>query len=61
MAVSGIGSSNTLTGAAASPVGHHKHGGHRSASIDDVGAQGGAPASAGRPASGIGSNVDIKA
>ena len=60
MAVSGMGASNMLTGAA-SPAGHHKHGGHRSALIDDVGAQSAGPPSAGRPPSGVGSKVDIKA
>ena len=60
MAVSGMGASNLLAGAA-STVGHHKHGGHRSAAIDDIGAQGAGPPSAARPPSGVGGKIDIKA
>jgi hypothetical protein len=61
MAVSGIGASaNTSAGQALSPSGHHRHGGHRAASISDVGTPSSSSASSGRAASGVGSKLNVK-
>jgi len=59
MAVSGVAASaNTQASQALSP--HHRHGGHRAASISDVGAPSSSPASSGRATSGVGNKLNVK-
>jgi hypothetical protein len=61
MAVSAIGASaNAQASQALSPSAHHRHGGNRAASLSDVGVPSASPASSGRPASGVGSKLNVK-
>jgi hypothetical protein len=61
MAVSAMGASaNTQASQGLSSSAHHRHGGHRAASISDVGVPSASPASSGRSASGVGSKLDVK-